>query len=90
MVTKVKIIISGHVQGVMFRYYTKKTAISLGLKGYAKNLIDGNVKVIAEGDEEAIKKLIEFCKKGPEGADVSNIDVEYQEFKNEFDDFYIY
>lgn len=81
------IIISGHVQGVLFRYATRRLALSLGLKGFARNLENGTVEVVAEGDEKAIKELIEFCKGGPSGADVADIDVDYEEAKNEFDGF---
>jgi acylphosphatase len=90
MVKRVHIVISGNVQGVFFRYNTKRLALSLGLKGFARNLPNGNVEVVAEGTEEAIKELIEFCKKGPTGADVEDIKVEYEEIKKEFDGFYSY
>ena len=90
MVKRVHIIISGYVQGVLFRYNTKKLAENLNLEGFVKNLEDGDVEVIAEGKEEAIKELIEFCQKGPEGAEVIDIKVSYEEVKNEFEGFYAY
>ncbi|MBU0471714.1 MAG: acylphosphatase [Nanoarchaeota archaeon] len=84
---RVHIIVNGHVQGVFFRHYTKKTAVSLGLKGYAKNKEDGTVEVVAEGPEDKLKELIAFCKKGPEAAEVSNIDIKFEKASNEFKDF---
>jgi len=86
---RIHIIISGNVQGVFFRHNTNKVANKLGLKGFVKNLPDGTVEVIVEGDEEKLKELIKFCKKGPEGADVENIEIEQEEAKNEFTRFSI-
>ena len=54
----VHLLISGKVQGVFFRDNTRKKAEELGLKGYAKNLEDGTVEVVAEGNEEKINDLI--------------------------------
>ena len=84
-----KIIVSGKVQGVFFRHNTQKFAKSLDLKGYVKNLSNGNVEVVAVGDEKQLKKLIEFCKNGPEHAKVSNINVKYFVCKEMFEDFKI-
>ena len=84
---KVHIIVHGHVQGVFFRHYTKKTALILGLKGYTRNMPNGTVEVIAEGPENKIKELIEFCKKGPEAAMVEKIDVKFEKASNEFKGF---
>ena len=75
------------VQGVFFRANTKKVAESLGLKGYARNMDDGNVEVIAEGPEEKIMELIKFCKKGPGAARVDKVEVHIEEASNEFDSF---
>ena len=49
--------VHGHVQGVGFRWWTRCRALELGLKGYAKNLVDGRVEVVAEGDEGDVEKL---------------------------------
>tara|TARA_B100001971_G_C18266628_1_gene593511 strand:+ start:6530 stop:6802 length:273 start_codon:yes stop_codon:yes gene_type:complete len=84
---RVRIRVYGMVQGVFFRANAKRMAESLGLRGYAKNMPDGSVEVVAEGLEEKIKKLIEFCKKGPEAAVVKRIDVKFEEASNEFEGF---
>lgn len=73
---KVRIIVSGRVQGVSFRYYTKQFADKLNLKGSVKNLPNGTVEVIAEGKEDSINQIIDFCKKGPSWAHVEKIIVE--------------
>lgn len=84
---RVHIIIQGNVQGVFFRANAKKIAESLGLRGYAKNMDDGTVKVIAQGSKEKLKELIEFCKKGSEMSKVSKIDFKFEKANDEFDGF---
>ena len=79
----------GFVQGVFYRVSVRKVALDLGLKGFVRNLSDGNVEVVAEGDEEKINELIEFCKEGPSGAKVEGVDVTSEKPKNEFKDFEI-
>lgn len=86
---RVHLIISGNVQGVFFRHNTNRVANKLSLKGFVRNLPNENVEVIAEGNEDKLKELIEFCKKGPIGANVENVKIEYQEPKNEFNTFSI-
>ena len=76
------LIVSGRVQGVFFRDNTRRKATELGLKGYAKNLPDGNVEVIAQGDEEKLNELIEFIKQGPGIAKVENIKINHKEPEN--------
>ncbi|MCK5022906.1 MAG: acylphosphatase, partial [Candidatus Aenigmarchaeota archaeon] len=58
-----------------------------GVKGWIKNLQDGNVEIIAEGRKNALDKLIEFCNRGPVGAEVENVDVSWDKPKKEFDIF---
>jgi len=79
-----KIIISGKVQGVFFRYNTKQKAISLGLKGYVKNT-ENKVEVLLQGDK--IKEMITWLKKGPKLSKVESVKIEktrieeYKDFK---------
>jgi|TARA_Y100000294_G_scaffold177096_1_gene201408 acylphosphatase len=81
------IIVHGLVQGVFFRSNTREVAQKLELKGYAKNMADGTVEVVAEGPEDKIKELIDFCNNGPEAAEVTKVDVKFEEPKNEFESF---
>ena len=83
------LIISGLVQGVWYRHNANKIANQLGLKGFVRNLGNGNVEVVAQGSEEKIKQLIAFCKKGPESARVDNVEVTYEPQKEEFSTFSI-
>jgi acylphosphatase len=81
------IIIHGLVQGVFFRHNTKKLALDLVLKGFARNNEDGTVEIIAQGHDDKIKELIEFCKTGPKSAKVSKINVKFENPKNDFNSF---
>lgn len=71
----IKVIISGRVQGVGFRYYTKRKADSLGLFGWVKNLPDNTVETYVIGTDKEIEEFIEFCKIGPSSAHVANIKI---------------
>ena len=65
--------ISGRVQGVFFRANVRKKALELELKGYAKNLRNGNVEIAAQGDEEKISELTHFIKSNPGAAKIKEI-----------------
>ena len=71
----------GKVQGVWFRQTTKDIADQLGLKGIVLNDMDGSVFIIAQGEESALTKFIDYCKSGPKGAEVGNVHVEEDEWK---------
>jgi acylphosphatase len=78
----IHLIVSGRVQGVFFRDNTRRKARELGLTGYAKNLPDGNVEIVAEGKEDKINELVEFIKQGPGVARVTGIKVRHKEPEN--------
>ena len=71
-----RIVVSGRVQGVFFRDSCRREAERLGISGSASNLDDGRVEVIAEGEEDAVQALIEWCREGPPHAHVTGIEVE--------------
>jgi acylphosphatase len=79
MIRRVQIIIRGVVQGVGFRMYTMREAERLGLSGYVRNLPDGSVEIVAEGDANAVGRLIAWARHGPRAAVVEEIDVADQE-----------
>ena len=81
---RIKIKVFGLVQGVFFRYNTRKVAQKLGLTGYVKNMPDGGVLIEAEGPENKLYELLEFSKKGPKYAQVEKVEYELQDSKNEF------
>ncbi|MBR9699131.1 acylphosphatase [Candidatus Woesearchaeota archaeon] len=84
---RVKIIVQGSVQGVFFRYFIQKNASSLGLKGTVKNLDNDKVEIIVEGEENRLKALIQLCQQGPPAAEVEKVDVEYQDYEGNLEDF---
>jgi acylphosphatase len=89
MKARAHIIVSGRVQGVFFRDHTRRWATSLGLTGWVKNLWDGRVEALAEGEKENIEGLISHLKQGPPRAQVDSVEVTWEEFKDEFCDFRI-
>jgi acylphosphatase len=67
--------VSGGVQGVFYRSNTKKTADKLGLSGWVRNMPDGRVEAVFEGDSNAVDEAIAWCWKGPEHACVDDVEV---------------
>ncbi len=81
--------VSGKVQGVYFRQTTMDLAQSQGVYGWVKNLPNGRVEAVFEGEEAAVKSLVAFCGKGPKGASVTNVAATWESPKDEFVDFNI-
>lgn len=86
---RVRIKITGLVQGVGYRYFTYRLAKALSLKGYVRNQSDGSVEVVAEGEKEKLLHLISELRIGPPSSKVENLSIEWQERKNEFEEFKI-
>ncbi|MFX0076174.1 MAG: acylphosphatase [Candidatus Hermodarchaeota archaeon] len=84
---RVIIHVFGLVQGVFFRYTTRKIARNLGLTGIVKNLPNGSVYIEAEGPEDKLNELIKFAKKGPKAAQVESIEYEFKEAHYKFKGF---
>jgi acylphosphatase len=81
--------VSGRVQGVFFRSETQDEALRHNVTGWVRNLPDGRVEAVFEGEKEAVEKLIEFCKRGPPGARVTKVEVAWEPYTGEFKDFKI-
>ncbi|MDH5559972.1 MAG: acylphosphatase [Deltaproteobacteria bacterium] len=81
---QVHIIIKGKVQGVSYRYYTERAALKLRLKGTVMNLQNGDVEIYAEGEDQVLKELIDWCWKGSPAAVVSNVVVNEVHVEKEF------
>lgn len=73
MLNRVRVLVSGRVQGVYFRAFTRKKAVQLGINGYARNLADGQVEIVAEAEEAILEKFIRWCHKGPITARVDQV-----------------
>ncbi|PUA31256.1 MAG: acylphosphatase [Candidatus Terraquivivens tikiterensis] len=89
MKARAHVYVSGLVQGVFFRSSTKRMADRLGVKGWVRNLQDGRVEAVFEGDREAVASMIEWCHRGPPDAIVEKVDVVWEDYRGEFKDFKI-
>jgi acylphosphatase len=70
-----RVVVSGRVQGVFFRDTTQKRAAQEGVAGWVRNRSDDNVEAVFEGDAETVERMIEFCRSGPDRADVRDVEV---------------
>ena len=89
MKVRAHVFVNGMVQGVFFRSETQYEAKKRGVKGWVRNLPDGRVEAVFEGEEEKVKELINFCKHGPPGARVTSVEVRWENYTGEFKDFEI-
>jgi len=83
------VVISGRVQGVFFRSETQDEAVRQGLTGWVRNLPDGRVEAVFEGEKDRVEALIEFCRRGPPGARVTRVEVTWRDYTGEFKSFSI-
>jgi acylphosphatase len=83
------ITVKGLVQGVGYRYFTFKKAVSYGLRGYVKNLDNGNVEIEVEGDEGLLNDFMKDLKIGPRSSKVADLVVQELEFSGKYDEFEI-
>ena len=81
------LIIEGRVQGVWFRESTRRQAVSLGVSGWVKNRPDKTVEALLEGTEEAVSRLVAWCRKGPSAAHVLNVHETDERWQGEFGSF---
>ncbi len=82
-------IVEGYVQGVGFRYFVQENAVTLGLRGWVRNLWSGDVELVAEGDRQALDKLIAALRRGPPTAHVSGVRTEWGGVTGEFRSFFV-
>lgn len=83
------IFISGRVQGVFFRRSVEEEARELGVFGFVRNLPNGRVEAVFEGEKERVEKLVGFCRQGPGIVRVERMDVVWEDYKGEFNNFEI-
>jgi len=86
---RIHVFISGRVQGVFFREYTKKKAKELGVKGWVKNLKDGRVEAVFEGEDKAVEEIVKWCWEGSPYARVENVETTEEDYSDEFGNFEI-
>jgi acylphosphatase len=84
---RVHVWIKGKVQGVCFRAYTQEKAEELGVFGWVRNLPDGKVEAIFEGEEDSVKEMVKWCHKGPSYAYVAEVTAVEEDYQDEFKRF---
>jgi acylphosphatase len=89
MKARLHALVSGRVQGVFFRSSVADLAVSLGIKGWVRNLPDGRVETVLEGDKDSVEKIVNFCQRGPPGAHVTDVQLNWEEPRGEFSTFKI-
>ncbi len=86
---RVRIFVTGIVQGVAFRAWTVRTARARGVTGWVRNLPDGRVEALVEGDDPAVEAVAVWCRQGPPAATVTKTEVREEPYSGEFQDFRI-
>ncbi len=71
--------VEGEVQGVFFREECRRQAEDAGVAGWARNLADGRVEVVLEGEQDAVERVVDWCRQGSSGAEVTGVDVSEEE-----------
>ncbi len=87
--SRAHVFITGRVQGVSFRWYTQRQAQQLGLTGWVRNLWDGRVEAVFEGQTSAVRQMVAWCHRGDPPARVDSVDVTYGPVSGEFSGFRI-
>ena len=89
MKVRAHVYVSGRVQGVFFRFETRYEARRRNVTGWVRNLLDGRVEAIFEGEKNDVERVVDFCHKGSPASRVSNVEVEWKKFRGQFYDFKI-
>ena len=89
MQNRARLLVSGRVQGVYFRVFTRKKALQLGVNGYTRNLADGQVEIVAEAEDAILETFVQWCHKGPITARVDQVIVSPLEVDKVFSNFEI-
>lgn len=87
MKIRVRVFVSGRVQGVFFREETMRRAKEHNVAGWVRNLSDGRVAAVFEGEDRDVTKMIEFCRRGPPAARVTSVEVREEPYSDEYVDF---
>jgi acylphosphatase len=87
--TSVRLLVNGKVQGVYFRLNMQEIAKKNSVSGWVRNLTDGRVEALLEGNKDAVDQVIVWSKKGPENAQVDDLKIDYLQYEGKFVDFVI-
>ncbi len=85
--TRSHVYVSGRVQGVYFRQHVKKQALIQGVTGWVRNLDDGRMEAVFEGEGSAVLAMVNYVRHGPKGSQITNFSVEWETFKDEYQSF---
>lgn len=86
---RAQVTVYGTVQGVAFRASTRNEASRLGVGGWVRNLPDGTVEALFEGEKESVERIVTWCRQGPPGARVTNMEIVWEAYQGEFQSFEI-
>jgi acylphosphatase len=84
---RARLLISGRVQGVAFRWETQRASQRHDVTGWVRNLPDGRVEAVIEGPRDQVNDLIDWCRKGPPAARVDSLDIQWGDFQGAFAGF---
>ena len=89
MLSRVHVFVSGRVQGVAYRYFVERRASEIPVTGWVKNLRDGRVEIMAEGEKADLESFLGFLRQGPRMANVDDLDIRWEDYRGEYEDFRI-
>ncbi|WP_292491611.1 acylphosphatase [Methanoculleus sp. 10] len=89
MRVRTRVLVTGRVQGVGFRWAVEDEAQDAGVTGWVRNLPDGRLEAIFEGEEESVRRMVGFCRRGPAAARVDDVEIMKEESTGKFDGFFI-
>jgi acylphosphatase len=89
MQVRTRVLVSGRVQGVGFRWAVEDEARDAGVTGWVRNLPDGRVEAVFEGEEESVRRMVGFCRRGPAVARVDDVAIIKEEYTGKFEGFFI-
>jgi acylphosphatase len=78
-----RVLVDGRVQGVFFRDSCRREAVAAGVDGWVRNLADGQVEAVFEGEADAVQRLVDWCRAGPPHATVTRVEVHVEESQGE-------
>jgi acylphosphatase len=84
---RAQLVIHGFVQGVAFRASTRSQAVRLGVGGWVRNLPDGTVQALVEGEKKKVEEMIAWCRKGPYGAHVTEVEISWEPYQGDYHHF---
>ena len=89
MLSRVHVFVSGRVQGVAYRYFVERRAAEIPVTGWVRNLRDGRVEIMAEGEKAYLEGFLGVLRQGPRMANVDDLDILWEEYRGDYEDFRI-